>query len=365
MTAAESTSGATAPSGRRVRKQRVVSGAFDAGAGASLLAAKSSEDEEHVIMRLSLTSGELDMPGAAPGSAEVSGPAAAAGGAPGPYNAVADSTFVSHPSAVMPLGTPMSDLSGMLPMTIMPAPGVAAAVPSPVPPAAAVGGGGVHPLGQDTVAGVRAVRLLTEFQKKCEGGEWPQSTSVHCHWCCHRFSNVPVGLPVRHVGGVYHVVGCFCSLECAAAHNFATRNSVDECLNRHGLLNALARQLGLSAGGEVRPAPDRVVLSMFGGPMTIDEFRAHTSGGRLMVVNMPPMQAVTQQAEEVSESDLRSEYKYIPLDGERVTRIQEKHRLRRTKPLIDFENTLDHSMKLKIISSATSRPGGMGASITT
>lgn len=193
----------------------------------------------------------------------------------------------------------------------------------------------------------KVVRLLAEFEEKSKTGEWPLSTSVHCYWCCHRFDTPPLGLPIKYAGGRFHVVGCFCSLECAVAYNFsAARESVDECLNRYSLINALSAQLG--GARVVRPAPDRLALSIFGGHMGVEEFRAHSVDTmRHVVVNCPPMQSVTQQVEEVGDADLSSEYRYVPIDTERVTKFQEKVRLMRTKPLVNFKNTLDHTMKLK------------------
>lgn len=237
--------------------------------------------------------------------------------------------------------------------------------------------------------GTRLVKLLADFDEKCKNGDWPVSTSVHCYWCCHRFSTTPFGLPVQYRNDKYHVMGCYCSLECAAAHNFASRESIDERLNRYALINALSSCLGLSKS--VKPAPDRVVLQMFGGPLTIEEFRdisqdatvnlsfdnnkeagmtdVRGAGGegvgqqqqspegaekpkkRHLIINTPPMLTLTQQVEELHDSDVRSEYRFIPLDTERISRFQEKVRLRRTKPLVDFKSTLDYTMKLRITPS--------------
>ena len=196
--------------------------------------------------------------------------------------------------------------------------------------------------------GLRLIRLLTEFEEKSKIGEWPSSTSVHCYWCCHQFPNAPFGLPLKYAGDQFHVVGCFCSVECAAAYNFAsTRDSVDECLDRYYLINAMSSRMGL--GHHIRPAPDRLALKMFGGHMDIDEFRSFAGSGRQMLVNPPPMVTATQQIEEVHDANMRSEYKYIPLDNDRVVKYQEKLRLRRSKPLVNFRNTLDHTMKLKYV----------------
>lgn len=197
-----------------------------------------------------------------------------------------------------------------------------------------------------TGSGLKVIRLLTEFEEKNKNGEWPTSTSVHCYWCCHRFNNTPFGLPVKYANDSFHVVGCFCSLECACAFNFASKDSVDECMHRYTLINTLASRVGL--GRVIKPAPDRLALNIFGGHLGVDEFREFTGSNRNVIVNSPPMQTVTQQVEEVHDSDLRSEYRYIPLDSERITRYQEKIRLKRSKPLVNFKNTLDHTMKLRI-----------------
>lgn len=149
-------------------------------------------------------------------------------------------------------------------------------------------------------------------------------------------------------------MGCFCSLECAAAYNFGMpRVSVDRALERFMLINSLATKLGLG-GGAIKPAPDRLALSMFGGPIGIDEFRAYGSSHRHVIINQPPMLTLMQQVEEVDERDMKSAYSYIPLDIARVEKFQEKVRLRRTRPLVDPKNTLDHCMKLRYGPDASS-----------
>ena len=227
--------------------------------------------------------------------------------------------------------------------------------PAPDPYEEYVGGAPLGPMSPTRappeaplLGGPRVVRLLTEFEEKSKVGEWPSSTSVHCYWCCHRFDNTPYGLPVRFASDQFQVIGCFCSLECACAYNFASRESVDECMNRYAMLNALAARLG--AVERVRPAPDRLALAMFGGHLSITAFRALFATPRQVVVNPPPMLAMPQQVEEVHETDLRSEYRYIPIDAERVSRYQEKVRLKRTKPLVNFKNTLDHAMNVRFVS---------------
>jgi hypothetical protein len=208
---------------------------------------------------------------------------------------------------------------------------------------------GPPPINHASLSGV--VRLLADFGEKSRNSEWPMSTSVYCHWCCHPFQGVPIGLPIKMTMDEqqYCVTGCYCSLECACAYNFASRESVDERLSRYSLLNGLAVRIGCGAQTPIRPAPDRLALNIFGGHLSINEFRVYASSSdRYIIANTSPMISVTQQLEELNEQDTHSEYRYVPLDSERVCRFQEKIKLKRNKPLLNTKNTLDQSMKLKI-----------------
>lgn len=226
----------------------------------------------------------------------------------------------------------------------------------------------------------RVVELLKDFEMKSRASEWPSSTSISCYWCCHTFSNPPFGIPVKYVEatgaiasatcqddcGKFYVFGCFCSLECAAAYNFdACADSVDEKWERYNLINFLGRRLsersaadgcvgggqGTAAAGRVKLAPNRLALKMFGGHMTIDEFRASASSAKIVNINFPPMATLTQQVEELNDTDVRSEYRYIPLDIERINRYKEKIVLKRSKPTTaSKKNTLDSLMNLRFSS---------------
>lgn len=195
-------------------------------------------------------------------------------------------------------------------------------------------------------ANLKVVHLLKDFEEKNKNNEWPSNTSIACYWCCHRFDNAPFGIPVKYVGGKFHVYGCFCSLECAAAHNLASKESIDEMWERYNLINLLSRKLGYTKG-YIKPAPNRLALRMFGGHIPIEDFRKYTDTNKLININFPPMMTMTQQIEEINESDISNEYKYIPIDTDRINKYKEKIKLKRTKPLHDYKNTLDHAMNLK------------------
>lgn len=188
----------------------------------------------------------------------------------------------------------------------------------------------------------KVIHLLKDFEQKSKNNEWPTTTQISCYWCCHKFNNAPFGIPVKYVDNKYHVFGCFCSLECAAAFNFGSKESVDEIWEQYNLINQLSRDIGHKK--IVKPAPSKLALKMFGGHMPIEAFREFCFTSRIININFPPMMTLTQQIEEFNETDINTEYKYIPLDTERINKYKEKMKLKRTKPLTDQENTLDKIM---------------------
>lgn len=324
QTKAKAAAGSAAPPGDPTKPTKAV---YDVGTGAEGCGVGSAREvspiAETVIIKLDLQASALDVQ---------AGPAGFADG-PSAYNGFDDYAAPMSPHGDVERGAEAELTHGGVPCE-----NHASKPHDCAPPASVCAAGG---------APMKAIRLLMDFDEKCKNGEWPASTSVHCYWCCHRFGGVPIGIPLSYNEDLakFMVYGCFCSCECAAAYNLDSHESSDEIMVRHGYLNMLARELGHRE--LVRPAPNRLVLNMFGGPMSIEEFRERCHTSRLVIVNFPPMMTVTQQVEEINQRELRSEYRYIPLDAERVNKYREKIKLKRTKPLVNFKNTLDHTMNLR------------------
>jgi hypothetical protein len=157
---------------------------------------------------------------------------------------------------------------------------------------------------------------------------------------------VPFGLPVKYQHDKFYVFGCFCSLECATAYNFNSKERADEMWERYNLINLLSRKLDYKP--IIKQAPPREALSLFGGKLHIDDYRRFFDSTKTLSVNFPPMMTLTQQVEEINDCDVNSEYRYIPIDQERLKKYKEQLTLRRSKPLTNFKHTLDHLMNLKI-----------------
>lgn len=192
---------------------------------------------------------------------------------------------------------------------------------------------------------LKVINVLKDFEEKNKNKEWPANTSICCYWCCHKFENAPFGIPVIYQNNTFFVFGCFCSLECATAHNFSTTNNIDEMWERYNLINLLSRTIQYAK--TVRPAPDRLALKSFGGYMEIDQFRDYHKTNKIININFPPMSSLSQQIEEINEYELNTDYKYIPLDHDRINKIKEQMIIKRSKPLINNKNSLENSMNLK------------------
>lgn len=101
--------------------------------------------------------------------------------------------------------------------------------------------------------------------------KWKESTDLCCWWCVHPFSNSPFGLPIKYENNMYEVQGCFCSLNCAKAYNLKENNYRVSEIN--SLIEDFRRELFGINSMPVITAPPRQSLTIFGGYLTIDDFR--------------------------------------------------------------------------------------------
>lgn len=138
-------------------------------------------------------------------------------------------------------------------------------------------------------------------QLQSEGGvlnclSWPCSTSTLCHHCCYSFDGVPVPLPQSYdaLRKVYHCRGNFCSWQCAKAYNNRQTPPAGRG-NRNMYIAILAHRMWIKYRRKkltrkeeeamktyatycIQPSPPREVLRVFGGDMTIEEYRKELFG---------------------------------------------------------------------------------------
>jgi hypothetical protein len=112
-----------------------------------------------------------------------------------------------------------------------------------------------------------------------------QKTDIACWWCCHQFDTYPVGAPVKYdeKKDIFKVVGCFCSFNCAKS--FSMYEDRKRCISH----NAFLYKKIVGKLEYVKPAPPRTVLQMFGGPISIEEYRSTFNTLSTININVFPM----------------------------------------------------------------------------
>ena len=194
--------------------------------------------------------------------------------------------------------------------------------------------------------------VMKEFKETSCHLKWPKSTSIYCFWCCHPFNNTPCSLPIKFVDETYHLYGCFCCPECAAAYNFNNMGNNNESWERYSLLNMLYKETFSDNNVKIKLAPSRQTLSIFGGNLNINEFRnLCTNYKKTHKIIMPPFISCTPQQEEVNVYNQYYQKKkyFIPVNKADLEKANENLRLCRRKPLTKKSNTLEKCMKLKYV----------------
>ena len=102
--------------------------------------------------------------------------------------------------------------------------------------------------------------------------EWLDKTDVCCWWCCHPFEGIPIGLPVEYVHRVkkFMVKGIFCSFACMIAYKNDKKIANKDHLVKYLYAKLTGEPLNSTT---VNSAPLRCTLKMFGGELSIEEFR--------------------------------------------------------------------------------------------
>jgi hypothetical protein len=114
---------------------------------------------------------------------------------------------------------------------------------------------------------------LEQFRgEKNETVIWPEKTDICCWWCCHKFEGSPKSLPYSwdEMRDRYKVMGVFCSWSCSRSYS-----NNDNTLTSRFMSSILFSFTKKIYGKIIRIpcAPPRQSLKMFGGKLSIEEFR--------------------------------------------------------------------------------------------
>jgi len=196
-------------------------------------------------------------------------------------------------------------------------------------------------------------KLMAQFKGASDAKCLPDTTDVACFWCVHPFETMPCVIPEREVAGVYMVYGNFCCPQCAMAYLLS--ENVDPHV-RWERMALLQRVYDRSGARRIFPAAARESLQLFGGPMSIESYRATVQEGAVRVdLHMPPMVSILGSIDtkpiDFFDTSMKNTMTGVPT--EKLQKAEEGLRLKRTKPLKDKESTLDTVMNIQIGSRQT------------
>jgi hypothetical protein len=236
---------------------------------------------------------------------------------------------------------------------------------------------------------IKLVSALCEFADANRRKEWIKNTSIWCRWCVHPFSGPPISIPKCYINKTFFVSGCYCSYNCAAKHLFY-RGDINDTnkWSYYNLLHLLRKQiLGIDETTRIKLAPPQDTLKIFGGHLSIEDFRNATSDdckyNKLYNIIEPPMVSIIPTIEETTypnntvdmrllntSSGMRSQSNmkyaapknesyissnrwgknkpFIPIDKDRMKRAIDNLKIKRKTPLLEKKKTLLHYMNLKI-----------------
>ncbi len=190
------------------------------------------------------------------------------------------------------------------------------------------------------------IDLMHSICMACDGNKWLANTNIACFWCCHAFDHTPWGIPTKYnaQSGVFQLSGIYCSPNCALSYLLEYEHNNMLLWEKVSLLNMLHYKIYMTDDNLV-PAPDKICLKMFGGPLAIDEFRALTlKNNKNYFVNFPPCNIVSPVLEETKKIFNQDSY-FVPIDKKRITRIQTELKIKRTHNVNKAKNTLDNVIR--------------------
>lgn len=185
------------------------------------------------------------------------------------------------------------------------------------------------------------VRVLS----RTEPSAWPKQTACRCWWCTFPFEGPPLPMPTNYSrrADLFTVTGIFCSWECMKAYNANERGYLSvRCTD----LISLLRKRATGVLAPIKRAPPRWALSVYGGTMSIQEFRGarHTDVQYHllpdnMIVKLPVMAtSSTQPRKRLPRREDRA------VDFTDVQQFNEPLRLKRPKPLGQGKGAMEKTM---------------------
>lgn len=196
----------------------------------------------------------------------------------------------------------------------------------------------------------RSCKYNSFLEQYIDTSGWINKTDIACWWCCHNFDTVPIGIPIDYYKKKYRVKGIFCTFACMLSYNNDSSTTKLINVKTNSMINDLYKKLTgginieskdkykthlekfytdeslfdnkksqveyiesllLFVDSPLSPAPDRQFLKMFGGDLTIEEFRNSTNERKIYRMIEYPMFISRDYMEEVDLYNLKNANKNV------------------------------------------------------
>lgn len=165
-----------------------------------------------------------------------------------------------------------------------------------------------------------------------------------CWWCCHPFEGPELHMPIKYdePRKRFTTMGTFCSWGCMKAYN------IDRAGPKYGEYQMMITLMRKHAYGRIESytsAPKRQCLKVFGGTMSIDEFRGCKDPPFVQMPNQLLMVCHQGPSDQKKEMQASSENKMNSINN--ATGQTEQLKLKRSKPLKREESALEKSLGIR------------------
>jgi hypothetical protein len=183
------------------------------------------------------------------------------------------------------------------------------------------------------------ISILKDFNSN---NEWPEKTNIKCWWCCHNFETIPLGIPMKFYNDNFYLKGCFCSFNCILAYVNDNKSKYKYDLIYPNIKSLRFKLTNKMLNEDLNPAPPRESLKIFGGELSIEQFRSSSNDYIFRRINYP-MKIIIDQIEKLDlikpiiKSNISNEQSHIDSDVINQAQI----RISKNKEMKTITNTLD------------------------
>ena len=152
-----------------------------------------------------------------------------------------------------------------------------------------------------------------------------------CWNCCHDFVDLKYNIPLKYINNIFYIYGEFCSFECSLRYGYEYLNNYN-IHELYSLINLYSKKL-FNKDYNIKMAPSKLCLKLFGGNLTIHEYRNSFIKNKIHDIQLQPIIPINNHIDKYELNDKN---------------INNNLKLYRTKKLVNENKNIKNTMDLKI-----------------